>query len=346
MMQWSALCVSALLLLACGCTGQERQRPAARRLPPPITATREGNWDAARRATPAPPPAAAIAPKPAQPAPVSSSGWTPSGGIRPGRWKVIVVHHAASDQATPAGMDSYHRKQRGWENGLGYHFVIGNGIGYPDGAVYVGPRWKKQIQGAHCRTGKGKYFGVQRPSGFFNDHGIGICLIGDMQKRSPTRKQLATLHQLITFLTGKTGIARSSVYGHGEVTRGTLCPGRNFSVAGVRRALGQAASADDFADRVLAALEADADFAAAAHAQHDCAALLCDDAQETFDVAQLYFADALDDIAGAEAGVAGGAVGDDVVNHQAGSVFVADGCGLHGAVVEPQPAPDHRPARE
>ena len=69
--------------------------------------------------------------------PSADPGWYPSGGIKR-RWQTIVIHHSASSRDTPAGMDAYHRNTRGWKNGLGYHFVIGNGVNTADGKVYVG----------------------------------------------------------------------------------------------------------------------------------------------------------------------------------------------------------------
>lgn len=163
--------------------------------------------------------------------------WTPAGGIK-AMWKTIVVHHSASNKDTPAGMNAWHLK-RGWENGLGYHFVIGNGVNYPDGAVFVGPRWKRQIQGAHCATKQdGWFFGKWRPSGFFNDHGIGICLIGNFNETRPTAKQMQSLRLLTQFLCEQTGIPGGNVYGHGHITHKTECPGRNLSLAVLRQSIG------------------------------------------------------------------------------------------------------------
>ena len=53
------------------------------------------------------------------------------------RWKYIVIHHTATDMGDPKGMDGVHRR-RGMENGLAYHFVIGNGRKMQDGSIYVG----------------------------------------------------------------------------------------------------------------------------------------------------------------------------------------------------------------
>jgi hypothetical protein len=180
---------------------------------------------------PQPPKPAPQQPKPA-PAPerigtlVTASQIKPDVPLQKNRWKVIVVHHSADEDATPEAMDRYHRVQRGWKHGLGYHFVIGGGDKYPDGKIFVGNRWKKQLEGAHCASKAGKYFGVNRPAKFFNTNGIGICMIGNMETQRPTPKQLAALEQLTVLLCKQTGINPSYVYGHGEVTHRTQCPGK------------------------------------------------------------------------------------------------------------------------
>lgn len=156
------------------------------------------------------------------------------GGISKRRWGTIVVHHAASDRATPQGMHEYHRDVRKWAGGLGYHFVIGNGVGYPDGKLYVGPRWKRQMTGAHCATGPGRFLGAQRPDNYFNEHGIGICLIGDFDHGRPTAKQLQTLQDLICLLVREADIDPRRIHGHGEVTHKTACPGRNMNMDSLR----------------------------------------------------------------------------------------------------------------
>lgn len=151
------------------------------------------------------------------------SGWMPRRGVS-SRWECIVIHHAASDKATPQGMRDWHVNGRGWDD-LGYHFVIGNGVNYGDGQVYVGGRWRDQKHGAHCKT----------KNNYYNDHGVGICLIGDLQSRRPTQKQLDALAQLLSFLTAKCGIGRSKILTHGGITGKTACPGRYFSLNDVLR---------------------------------------------------------------------------------------------------------------
>lgn len=244
-MQRIAFGASLLLaIVIIGCTGpQPASRDdgvvAPRPMPVPPAATR----------MPTPPPVASGEARTQQPAPPpihTRADWTPSGGIHKNQWKVIVVHHSDSAKATPQSMDRYHRQQRHWENGLGYHFVIGNGVNYPDGAVFVGDRWRRQIPGAHCASNDGRYFGVWRPDGFFNEQGVGICLIGDFQVSQPTAKQLASLKELLRFLTRQCNIRPEHIYGHGEVTHKTACPGERLNMAAIRRTMAQVtASSND-----------------------------------------------------------------------------------------------------
>ncbi len=142
--------------------------------------------------------------------------WANVTGYR--EWKYIVVHHSATPTGSAAEFDVEHR-DRGWD-GLGYHFVIDNGHGGPDGRVEVGERWRIQKWGAH--TGK-------TPGNEYNYHGIGICLVGDFTNHMPTANQLASLRRLVTYLMAKYNIPAENVVGHcdGPGTS-TECPGRMF----------------------------------------------------------------------------------------------------------------------
>ena len=178
-------------------------------------------------------------PKPifVQPAPLPTvtrgdGGWMPPGGIS-NRWDCVVIHHSASDKSTPQSMRAWHMQGRGWDE-LGYHFVIGNGGGYGDGQVFVGERWRQQKHGAHCKT----------PDNRYNDHGIGICLIGDLDAHAPTAKQMQALARLVSFLCENADIQRSRVLTHGGITHKTACPGRRFAMSNLMRQMEGRRSAD------------------------------------------------------------------------------------------------------
>jgi len=150
--------------------------------------------------------------------------WYPPSGIS-NRWTTIVVHHSATPTGSARSFDKSHR-DKGWDE-LGYHFVIGNGTSTGDGVIEVGTRWYAQKHGAHCKT----------PDNYFNEHGIGICLVGDFTKSRPTPRQMASLQRLVAFLCDQCRIPEARVTTHGMVTHKTQCPGRNFPLMSLRRAL-------------------------------------------------------------------------------------------------------------
>ena len=129
-------------------------------------------------------------------------------------WQAIVVHHSATTRGTVEGIHRHHRDVNGWD-GIGYHFVIGNGDGIADGRVESTYRWREQRTGAHAGH-RG-----------FNEFGIGVCLIGHFDRREPTPAQLRSLKQLQIELARRFSLAESRLIPHGRI-KGTACPGRFF----------------------------------------------------------------------------------------------------------------------
>ena len=105
---------------------------------------------------------------------------------------------------------------RGWLM-VGYDFIICNGNGGADGLVEVTDRWKTQIQGAHAGPGLKRY----------NDHWVGICLVGNFNNGRPSPKQMQSLRALVRWLQARCGIPDANVRCHRDV-RDTECPGRKF----------------------------------------------------------------------------------------------------------------------
>jgi len=141
--------------------------------------------------------------------------------IRPksGKWKRIVIHHSATPVDDAMNMHRVH-KARGMKNGLAYHFVISNGSRKAyDGEVYLGGRWKAQLDGGH----------MKRLS--WNRESIGICLIGNFELRSPTTKQMTALEGLCEYLMKRCKISSSQVTTHKILHKNhTVCPGKYFSL--------------------------------------------------------------------------------------------------------------------
>jgi len=141
------------------------------------------------------------------------------------RWTCIVIHHSATDYGGAHRFDTGH-KEKGWD-GLGYHFVIGNGSDTKDGLVEVGPRWSEQRTGAHCRS----------PQDYYNEHGIGICLVGNFDQDRPSDAQQANLKKLVRYLCREYDIPASRVFTHGGVTGQTKCPGKHFDLKSLRKSV-------------------------------------------------------------------------------------------------------------
>ena len=112
---------------------------------------------------------------------LAPAGWIPARRVEDkDRWEGIIVHHSGTVSGNAALIDKWH-KQQGWD-GLGYHFVIDNGQGGADGRLEVGFRWRDQLTGAHCREATGD-------DNYWNEHTIGICLVGNFEEHRPTASQ-------------------------------------------------------------------------------------------------------------------------------------------------------------
>ena len=144
----------------------------------------------------------------------SPQSWRPSKGVKQQRkWKVIVLHHSATSQGSVESIHEAHLRRK-WL-GIGYHFVIGNGKGMPDGAIEPTFRWKQQMHGAHA--------GVKD----FNETGIGICVIGNFENGPPSAKQIQSMQTLVSWLKRTYKIPQEKIIGHKSV-KATACPGKHF----------------------------------------------------------------------------------------------------------------------
>jgi hypothetical protein len=215
MRTWLLLPGSIFILALCGCPPAEMR--VIPDLPDPIVETK-----------PRPQPQTLPSTDPQKVSRTSGypPGWIPDRGIS-SRWKVVVIHHSATPTGDARHFDAAHRA-KGWDE-LGYHFVIGNGTDTPDGHIEVGSRWISQKHGAHCKV----------PGNYYNEHGIGICLVGDFDQSSPSPRQIESLARLVAFLCKNCNIPTGNVTTHGGVTGLTACPGRHFSLAGLMQTIGQ-----------------------------------------------------------------------------------------------------------
>ena len=133
------------------------------------------------------------------------------------KWRYIIIHHSGTDEGNSLSFNKYHLS-KGWENGVGYHFVIDNGeSGRPSGFVEITPRWLKQEDGAHCKASD------------MNVKAIGICLVGNYNRDHLPYAQRKTLEDLVKKLRAYYHIPLKNILRHGEVRDAqTDCPGKKF----------------------------------------------------------------------------------------------------------------------
>lgn len=153
-----------------------------------------------------------------------------SARVQRGRWKYIIVHNSGTRQGNARIFENYHRKVRKMQNGLAYHFVIGNGNSSGNGEIEIGNRWTRQINGGHVA------------SDYLNDISLGICLVGDLNRDLPTKDQLGALDELCSYLRDRVGKIKGRpaiVKGHKEINpKPTDCPGDRFPLGWLRKRFG------------------------------------------------------------------------------------------------------------
>jgi hypothetical protein len=120
----------------------------------------------------------------------------------------LCIHHSAGSSGS---VDEFRREHmaKGW-NDIGYHSVIGNGLGMPDGKCEPGR--PDAVKGSAVW---GRNTGL-----------LHVCLVGDFTQRAPTRAQLDTLGEWLRHRSKAYGATKA--VGHKELAlpgHGTLCPG-------------------------------------------------------------------------------------------------------------------------
>jgi len=214
------MCCVAMLpaLEIAGCTQRTSLPPVTINSPMPIRP------NPAQVAIPAPneplfttPPMVAIEPR---------NPWKPEAELRD--WEYIVIHHTASSTGSVESIHELHSKKKDKSGnawlGIGYHFVIGNGNGMPDGDIESTFRWREQMHGAHAGAKK------------YNQQGIGICLVGNFENAPPSEAQLAAVKKLVGTLKAEYNIPSENIQGHRDV-KATACPGKYFPMSEVATAV-------------------------------------------------------------------------------------------------------------
>jgi len=137
-------------------------------------------------------------------------------------WQYVVIHHSGAEVGDTVGIDRYHQS-KGWE-GIGYHFVIGNGHPMAVGRVEWSFRWNLQRHGAHVGVGD------------MNKKAIGICLVGNYDLDQPLSAQYQRAVELTALLISHIPtLSLDRVLGHGEVDgTNTHCPGNQTDMDAFR----------------------------------------------------------------------------------------------------------------
>lgn len=136
--------------------------------------------------------------------------------------KYLIVHHTERNNDFPLFVKFRHIFLRNWDD-IGYHFLIGNKRPFTrDGKLYIG-RPENRI-GAHA-------FG-------FNEESLGICLIGNLDKNKPSRKQIKTLIDFLKEKKDQYDIPKKNILGHHELPNvKKSCPGKNLDMNLIRQAV-------------------------------------------------------------------------------------------------------------
>ena len=95
--------------------------------------------------------------------------------MQDGHWKNVYIHHSKGRYTANSGNAG---------DGMGDHFLIGNGDGLRDGEIQIGRLWEEQK-------------GAMPAGANVSDNCISICLVGDFEQRAPTATQIDHLQELV-----------------------------------------------------------------------------------------------------------------------------------------------------
>lgn len=143
------------------------------------------------------------------------------------RIEQLIIHHSASRGGTIEEFTRLHI-QRLSARTIGYHNVIGSGVGIPEGVIATGrPHAQVGAGVAEANTGK-----------------LQVCVIGNFERNDagytgpPTRKQMFALGHWLHVNGKRYGVTdHRKVLGHREVAlpgHATACPGSEMPLKQIR----------------------------------------------------------------------------------------------------------------
>ena len=115
--------------------------------------------------------------------------------VEASRWDYVVIHQSGSIEGNAQTIAEDATKRGRGE--AGYHFVVNNGRGAPDGRIQVSQVWVEQKSGSVGRRGEGLV--------------ISVCLVGDFKTRGPGKTQMSQLLALVRSLQERCGIPAGNI---------------------------------------------------------------------------------------------------------------------------------------
>lgn len=139
----------------------------------------------------------------------------------------LVVHHSLTEDGDTKNWNAirkYHIEHNGWSD-IGYHY----GIEKVRGEITLQYGRPVNKPGAHVKG--------------MNSKTIGICVVGNYDKRAPSTEKLQKLEILVRQLQRTFHVPSKNVIGHWEAQRllglepheRKSCPGRKFDMAQFRK---------------------------------------------------------------------------------------------------------------
>lgn len=140
-------------------------------------------------------------------------------------WLFIVMHHSATKDSGTVSWDAirrYHKEVKGWRD-IGYHFGI---------------EWVEDEKGGRYEIYKGRPLsmdGAHTKQQSMNKLGVGVCCVGDYDKRKPPEEMLIYLiDNLILDLMEMFDIPEERIRGHHYYASHKSCPGELFDMDSFR----------------------------------------------------------------------------------------------------------------
>ena len=137
------------------------------------------------------------------------------------RWRLIVIHHTASDHGNLAYIRKLHMTERGWSD-IAYHFVVNNGsMNTTPGQVEVSDLWRNRLANFSTRIA------------YANQFGIAVALVGNFQNHPMPELQKQALVRLLANLAKAHRIPTERIVRHKDLQT-TACPGRHVDLREIR----------------------------------------------------------------------------------------------------------------